>query len=309
MSGTPLLLKSQLRFLARNPIGTAATLLGIALAVTSVVTVHLTGKTLASAVRDTEAFAGYSHVVTRPNLSEEHYFDLRLRWRQGEWPELAGLLPMVEGTVRIGGEHRRLVGIEPLADIGHSESALGRSGEEPAAAAVPALLERFLVEDVVATSERIVHAGRRHGDVPDGVALLALAQGSVLLADLPTAWGLLERPGQLDAIWLRTDAAPELAENLWGWLEALLPGLSAALDPPPGPRMEGYVVTPAANWQGLGRYADAVVFNLGALGALALLVAAFWRRKWQSPASGVASARYSGCWRLASPGVCLPHCR
>ena len=150
VSGMLLLLRSQLRFLARNPVGTAVTVFGIALAVTSVVTVHLTGQTLAGAVRDTQAFAGYSHVATRPSLTEESYFALRARWRSGEWSELAGLLPVVEGTVRIGGELRRLVGIEPLADIGYSDRAM--AGADPSEAAMPAGLERFLTADVVATS-------------------------------------------------------------------------------------------------------------------------------------------------------------
>ena len=265
-----LLLRSQLRFLARNTVGTGVTGLGIALAVTSVVTVHLTGQTLADSVRDTQALAGYSHVATRTNLTEERYFKLRARWRAGEWPELAGLLPVVEGTVHIGGEFRRLVGIEPLADIGHSDRALGAP-----AAPMPVALERFLTEDVLATSERVVQAALAHGDTPPDTSLVALADGDVLLADLPTAWRLLERPGQLDAVWLRTEAPPRGVRLPMQWLEALLPGLSAALDPPPGPRIDGFVVTPAANWQGVGRYADAVVFNLGALGALALLVAGF----------------------------------
>ena len=278
VSGMLLLLRSQLRFLARNPVGTAVTVFGIALAVTSVVTVHLTGRALAGAVRDTQAFAGYSHVATRPSLTEESYFALRARWRGGEWSELAGLLPVVEGTVRIGGELRRLVGIEPLADIGYSDRAM--AGADPSEAAMPAGLERFLTADVVATSERVLQAAMEHGDLPQDTSLVALADGDVLFADLPTAWRLLERPGQLDAIWLRTEGAPTGVERSMPrleaqWLEALLPGLSAALDPPAGPSIDGFVVTPAANWQGIGRYADAVVFNLGALGALALLVAGF----------------------------------
>ncbi len=270
-----LLLRSQLRFLARNPVGTAVTGLGIALAVTSVVTVHLTGQTLADSVRDTQALAGYSHVATRPNLTEEDYFKLRARWRDGEWSELAGVLPMVEGTVRIGSEFRRLVGIEPLADIGHSDRTLTSTPTGSPVAPMPAALERFLTEDVLLTSERVVQAALAHGDTPGDTSLVALADGDVLLADLPTAWRLLERPGQLDALWLRTEAPPTGVRLPMQWLEALLPGLSAALDPPPGPRIGGFVVTPAANWQGVGRYADAVVFNLGALGALALLVAGF----------------------------------
>ncbi len=270
-----LLLRSQLRFLARNPIGTGVTGLGIALAVASVVTVHLTGQTLADSVRDTQALAGYSHVATQPNLTEEAYFKLRTRWRDGEWSELAGLLPVVQGTIRTGGEFRRLLGIEPLADMGHSDRALVSPTTGAPVAPMPVGLERFLTADVLVTSERVVQAALAHGDTPRDTSLVALADGDVLLADLPTAWRLLERPGQLDAVWLRTEAPPTGLMLPMQWLEALLPGLSAALDPPPGPRIDGFVVTPAANWQGVGRYADAVVFNLGALGALALLVAGF----------------------------------
>ena len=275
MSVVSLLLRSQLRYLARNPVATGVTVLGIALAVTSVITVHLTGQNLSAAVRDTQALAGYSHVATRPSLTEKDYFALRTRWRDGEWPELAGLLPVVEGTIRVGGEYRRLVGIEPLADMGHSDRALGRPVGAASPAAMPAELERFLTEDVLATSERVVNAAIEHGDTPRDVTLVALAVGDVLIADLPTAWRLLSRPGQLDAIWLRTGDAPRAHRLLVQGLEKLLPGIGAAFEPPPGPRIGGFVVTPAANWGGIGRYADAVVFNLGALGALALLVAGF----------------------------------
>ena len=265
--GLALLAKSQLRDAARHPVGAAATLVGVALAVLAVTAVHLVSQSVrAGLVGAGGGVDWHTHVATRPNLSEEDYFDLRRRWRRGELRGVEALYPVVDGYVRIDGRARRLIGFDPLA-------GLRGVGADPVFGGA-ASSSRFLLGDALAVAppdaQAIRAAGGRVANVP--VALHEVEDVGVVLADLPTAQRLVGREGELDAVWLQVENP---RSRLLDWANGLLPGIAAALPEAGNPVIDGFRVTSLSRWNPARRFADATAFNLGMLALLSLLMAVF----------------------------------
>ena len=265
--GLALLAKSQLRDAARHPVGAAATLVGVALAVLAVTAVHLVSESVrAGLVGAGGGVEWHTHVATRPNLSEEDYFDLRRRWRRGELRGVEALYPVIDGYVRIDGRARRLIGFDPLA-------GLRGVGADPVFGGA-ASSSRFLLGDALAVAppdaQAIRAAGGRVANVP--VALHEVEDVGVVLADLPTAQRLVGREGELDAVWLQVENP---RSRLLDWADGLLPGIAAALPEAGNPVIDGFRVTSLSRWNPARRFADATAFNLGMLALLSLLMAVF----------------------------------
>ena len=265
-AGRTLLAKSQLRYSARHPVGSLATLVGVALAVLAVTAVHLVSESVRDGLAATGGVSWHTHVATRPNLSEDDYFALRRRWRRGELPAVAAVFPVVDGYVRVGGRTQRLLGFDPLAGL--------RGVGDSAGLGVPGSSSRFLLEDVLAVEPRAAAAVRAAGgqvaNLP--VALQEVEGVGVLLGDLPTAQRLLRREGELDAVWLRVENA---SSRLVDWADGLLPGIAAALPEAANPMIDGFRVTSLAQGNPARRFANAIAFNLGMLALLSLLMALF----------------------------------
>ena len=265
------LLKSQLRFARWHPVGALASLAGITLAVMAVVTIHLLSQ---SVRRSLDSWPGesqsHTHVLTATTLSEADYFNLRRRWRQGEFNAVQAMAPVVDDFIDIGGEAYRVVGLDPLAGgfgggaTTGSRDAASNSGE-------------FLTGDVVLASTetaRAIAAASMPVAVvvaPDRDAAIPIAAAGVVVADLPTAQRLLDREGQLDAVWLTVAST---RSRLLRWLDLLLPGIAAALPRYADPAIDGFEIVAARQWNPASRFADALAFNLGALSMLSLLMAA-----------------------------------
>lgn len=262
-----LLAKSQLRDAARHPVGAAATLVGVALAVLAVTAVHLVSQSVrAGLVGAGEGANWHTHVATRPSLSEEDYFDLRRRWRRGELRGVEALYPIIDGYVRIDGRARRLIGFDPLAGLRGVDADPTFGGA--------ASSSRFLLGDALAVAppdaQAIRAAGGRVANVP--VALHEVEDVGVVLADLPTAQRLVGREGELDAVWLQVENP---RSRLLDWADGLLPGIAAALPEAGNPAIDGFRVTSLSRWNPARRFADATAFNLGMLALLSLLMAVF----------------------------------
>lgn len=260
-----LLLKSHARFAWRHPVAVAAALVGVTLAVMAVVAVHLVGTALRASLGTATSvgLAGYTHVLTRAHLTETDYFALRQRWRRGQLPTVEALIPVIDDTVRVAGAPRRLVGFDPLSGPGVGAAA-GSAGAQ---------YREFLMHDVVfANAETAAAIARTDRVAGLPVRVVDAADNDILLADLPTAQRLLRRDGDLDAIWVRVVSA----RSRWlAILDALLPGVEAALPSYADPIVDGYQVTARRRWNPLARFADASIFNLGILALLSLLMAAF----------------------------------
>ena len=263
----PTLIKSHGRFLRRHPVGSLATLVGITLAVMAVATVHVVSQSIRGTL---DALPGgslaHSHVVTAPTLSEQGYFRLRQRWRQGEFPSVAAMAPAIDDYIDLGGQPTRIVGFDPLAGLAAATAVQKHSGRPDAT---------FLTGDTVIATTATAEAIRRAGiDVDVVEASSRPDAGSApdtLLADLPTAQRLLGREGQIDAVWLRVDG---VRAGLLETLDAILPGITAALPRYADPAIDDYRVVATRRWNPTSRFADAMAFSLGALAMLSLLMAA-----------------------------------
>lgn len=313
-----LLLLAQLRFVARAPWSALTAVLGVALAVASIVAVHLIGTAVS---RSLDAawpphLADLSHLLSRPGLSADDYFRLRDAWRAGSgpWaetavpaaPALTALVPVIEGYVRIGTQRVRVLGADWLA-YGSATEADGRrcrAGRNPpdgrflhesrsvgasaagATAGLPAW--RLLETDAVMADRALGVAAQAWLPVADAryrvVAVVDSGLGPALFADIATAQRLLGRSAdELDFI------GAALVDPWTGWrraLDAAMPGIAAGLPQAElsvgelaaggsGGLLTDLVARPVAAELPATAFARAVLFNVGALGLLALLVAWF----------------------------------
>ncbi len=278
------LLKSQLRFAIRHPVGPATCLAGVVIAVLAVVVVHLVSLSIRTNLAE-PSIAGHTHVVTGETLTEAGYFELRRRWRQtgadgGErdWARaVVAMFPVIEGFVDIRGQPRRVLGFDPVAAGNVAELAVRQTSTQATAADPPRDnslgFDRFITDDVVMVSSGIARDIEADGGRVAGLAVDTIDSPTrVVLADLPTAQRLLNRGGEVDAVWLRL---ADVRTRLLDWLDHLLPGITASLPKYADPAIPGYTVTATTRWNPSRRFADAILFNLGMLSLLCLLMAAF----------------------------------
>ncbi|MCY4059912.1 MAG: FtsX-like permease family protein [Gammaproteobacteria bacterium] len=282
---TVLLLRSQLRFAIRHPVGMVASIVGVTVAVLAVVTVHLVGHSIRDDLDDF-LIAGHTHVATGETRDESSYFELRQRWRdsgttQPDWTRsVVAMFPVIEGHVEIQGQPRRLVGFDPVAawGLGGGTLAASRPGTDYGA---------FMIDDAVMVSSATARDIAAVGGSINGTPVVVLEGATeVVLADLPTAQRLLGRDSEIDAVWLRVADA---RSRLFVWLDQLLPGIAASLPRYSDPVIEGFEVTAANRWNPSRRFADAILFNLGMLSVLCLLMAGFIA--FQASASNAARRR------------------
>jgi putative ABC transport system permease protein len=249
-----LLTLSQLRFFRLAPWSTLTVLLGVTLAVSSIVAVHQISQRVVESLASVTPpqLVGVTHQLSRADLTMADYFQLRARWRAGELEGVSALMPIVEGSVEAG----RLLGVDAFSGV---PAALG--------------LALLLPDQVLAgeTSGRV--AGERILSAGGSLEVARLVPGlpeNLLVTDIGTAQVALGRSDDaLDAIGVVVRAP---SQRLIDWLDRLMPGFSAGigfqtLDIP------GWTVTEAAASEPTLAFSRSVLFNLGALGSLALVVA------------------------------------
>ena len=306
------------RFFARTPWTTLTALFGLSLGVASTVAVHLIGLSMAQSLQANRLphLAGLTHLAEKSGATMGDYFELRSRWRAGELPEVLGLVPMVDGQIVVGGRRFHVIGADWLALQGLPRQGGGQGGFRPGSIMVDAGL-------AVAEGDRLHLAGR---DWPVA-AVIDSGIRDALFADIGDALYLLRAPP--DALSRVGVATRDPWKRLRSWLEALLPGLSAGLpeksrglslpfrDTSAAARQVAgapgeWELHPAAFERPSAGFANSILFNLGALGALALLVSWFliyqvsvlWLRR-QAPVLdslsvlGASRVVLAGCFLLA----------
>ena len=262
-----LLIKGQLRYLARTPGATLASVIATALGTMSVVAVHLLSEDIKAGldVQGALPIPGYTHVVRGTDLTWDAYFDARDRWRQGHAPRVEAMMPLIAGQALVDGRTLRVLGVDMLAD-GYP-GAPGPFNEDPSAGDSSRML---LGDGIVAGRSLGLAAGdivRAGGIVVEVVAVAANAEDTVF-ADIPTALGILGRTGP-SAILIRARGGEPAIER---WF----PGSTAAFDIGTAIELgQGLTARALDETEPTRRFALAILFNLGALGVLALFVAAF----------------------------------
>ena len=243
-----------LRFLARTPWSTAMALIGMALGVTSIVSVHLVSASISSRLDGLVpgALAEYSHYLHRDNLHTADYFALRKQWRAGALPAITQLSPLVDATTTLEGQSVRVLGADLLA----SPPSVGVTDIAEQFSWHGAWVDKSLKDQLSIPINGIIEA-------PKGT----------LLADIATAHDLLGWPThQLSYVGLVLgDAFAGTIETA----EKLLPGFGAGF-PSARPRLDlapGWQLISTAEQYPAREFGKSILFNISALGMLALLVA------------------------------------
>ncbi|MFU8817416.1 MAG: ABC transporter permease [Pseudomonadales bacterium] len=293
-----LLVKSQIRFLRQAPWSAATALLGVALGVASVVAVHLISAQVERSLDEAAPphLAGLTHLLDRPGIRADDYFDLRDGWRNRPATAITALVPLVEGHVLLDGRSVLVLGADWLA----MPPASGRGTTTGGAAwSVPLDVivgEALLVDGSLErrAGDRVSVAGRSFRVAEE----LESGLGPALIADIAAAQQMLQLPPQ--SLSLVGMAVADPWESWRRWLNRLMPGFAAGFPQPSALALDALLSQidgDAAAWRAIpvtaerpsAAFARAVLFNLGALGTLALLVAWFliyqvgviWRRRQQ----------------------------
>ena len=243
-----------LRFLARTPWSTAMAVMGMALGVTSIVSVHLVSASISGRLDGLvpPALAVYSHYLHRDQLDTADYFALRRLWRAGAFPSVKQLSPLVDETTQLEGQSVRVLGADLLA----SQPSAGVSTVAEQFSWNGAWVDESLKDQLSLPINGIIQA-------PKGT----------LLADIATAHDLLGWPAnQLSYIGVGLSdtfaVAKETAEKLLPGFGAGFPSFMPSLDLSPGWQLIG-----TAEQYPAREFGKSILFNISALGMLALLVA------------------------------------
>lgn len=251
---------SQVRFLLRTPWSTLTVWTGIVLGIASVVAVHQISIRVDRSLQSVTPahLENVSFLLEKPHLSAADYFGLRRAWRAGEHPEIRWLMPVVEGEIRLRGRTVSVIGVDALA----GDLAAGARGiatfSMPRSVAASAPLG-------MAVGEKFSVAGVEYSVV----TTFDSNAGALLFADLGTAQELLGmRSGELSRIAVNV-AEPWAA--IRQFLDQLLPGFAAGF-PMRTWVLDGWQVRSLDTELPSLAFARSVLFNLGALGSLALVV-------------------------------------
>lgn len=247
------------RFLLRTPWSTFMALVGVTLGVVSIVSVHLISATINTRL-DTlvpQQLAGYTHFLHHDSISAEDYFELRLKWRQGQFPKIVSLAPLIDESQVIDGHRVRVIGL----DLFSSSDGLAGMGIVQAPQAFNwsgVWVDESLIDQLSLPINGILSA-------PEGT----------LVADIGTAQTILDwTDNQISYIGL------ELEEPLATpirWIEQLLPGFSAGFSSPESgfDSLSEFELLSFSDQHPARSFGQSILFNISALGLLALLVAWF----------------------------------
>jgi putative ABC transport system permease protein len=186
----------------------------------------------------------------------EDYFRLRARWRAGDLPALSHVMPVVEGSMLVADRTLSIVGLDAFSGV---PEALGLAFL-PVGQGIVSPDSGYSVGDRLDAGGFAVRVARLHDAVPRGMLLTDIGTAQVALGFDDSALTSV-------AVIVRTPL-----QRILTWSDRLMPGFSAGIRVPEW-RLEGWTVrTLDAELPSLA-FARSVLFNLGALGSLALVVA------------------------------------
>lgn len=268
--------------------------LGVILGVASIVSVHLISTTVAveldnlipAPLRDMDAALTRAEGVTA-----KEYYALRLAWRAERVSGVDNLWPVIDESMLVDGKRVRLLGIDfvnrpgrlpdrmvSLSGVGVDQHEVG-SGEDFFSHIDSGLWVSTNVRAALVQDERFRNLR----------VLGELALDDVILLDIGTAQTLLDWASEERISYVGVGLDNSLQET-YAWIDGIAPGASAGLPDRVPLIVPGWLSKTTGELQPADRFGRAVLFNIGALGLLALVVAWFliyqvaaaWlRRLWQ----------------------------
>lgn len=182
------LVKSEVRDIRRNLLSTSLVAISLSIGVMSVLVTHELSVSILDRFSRTGVQGLYDQVVQLETRSEDEYFQVRRRWRDGELPEVTHMVPVIEGILQIDGRVLNVLGYDPIATMPTLDDTTRGMQADP----------RFLVEDsVIAIGTELKPNERVQGA---SVISSEDARRRQLIADLPTAQRLLGREGEVDTL-------------------------------------------------------------------------------------------------------------
>lgn len=253
------------RFLARTPWSTGIALIGMTLASVSMVAVHQVSVAIEQQTRATSLvdLGDYNFFLHKARIDGAEYFALLRRWRAGEMAQIGHMAPVVDERRYLDDKAVRIVGIDLFSHrIG--QLIVSQSGAQASDDTIPSLSGAWIASDL---------EGHWSGAV-NGV--LALPEGTALM-DIGSAQDLLGY--QQDRISYIAVKVADPWAAIKRTLNALAPGIGAGLpllEPDLGfIRAAGFDVISLEAQNPANQLGRSILFNVGALGMLALVVAWF----------------------------------
>ncbi len=242
------------RFIARKPWSSAMALVGMTLGVVSIVSVHLISASISSQLDQLVPgqLSGFTHFLHREQLTASDYFELRKQWRRGEYPDVESIAPIIDETADLGGKAVRVIGVDLL----NPDQVVRDTTGDSRFSWNGVWIDQSLIGQIDLPVNGVIEA-------PVGTLLADIGPAQTLLS-----WG----PERLSYLGMRVD------DPFSRWmreLEALLPGFGAGF-PSVAPTFslpEGWQMVAMAEQYPAREFGKSVLFNISALGLLALLVA------------------------------------
>ncbi len=260
--------------------------LGVVLGVTSIVSVHLVSASVAAQLDSLvpAPLQGLDLALTRKNglVKATDYFALRKAWRADELTDVQDLWPVIDESLLVGGRRVRVLGIDFIARI----DALPTNFEGFDAARASSLTNVGQSVWLAKNLRDIVEADARFETLTIAGELDLV---DVILLDIGPAQALLGW-AQQDTISYVALAMKNPILDTYRWLDDVAPGASAGLPEIAPIDIPEWQTKGVGELQPADRFGRAVLFNVGALGLLALVVSWFliyqvavaWlRRLWQ----------------------------
>ncbi|MDG2278725.1 MAG: hypothetical protein P8L31_12255, partial [Pseudomonadales bacterium] len=260
--------------------------LGVVLGVTSIVSVHLVSASVAAQLDGLvpAPLQGLDLALTRKNglVKATDYFELRKAWRADELKGVQDLWPVIDESLLVKGRRVRVLGIDFIARI----DALPTDSEGFDAARTSSLTNVGQSVWLAKNLRDIVEADARFETLTVAGELDLV---DVILLDIGPAQALLGW-AQQDTISYVALAMKNPILDTYRWLDDVAPGASAGLPEIAPIDIPEWQTKGVGELQPADRFGRAVLFNVGALGLLALVVSWFliyqvavaWlRRLWQ----------------------------
>gem|GEM_PF-420442 len=260
-----MILRAVFRYLLRTPWSSAMALLGVALAVTSIVSVHLISAVVVERLDRLlpAQLLEYSHFLHRQEAAQtdvlEGYFELRQRWRSGLLAGVTRVGPIIDESITLAGRSVRLLGLDLLggspmqtADTPTSEETVTRRLSWQGV---------WVSEDLEDIAPRPING------------VLEVAEG-LILADIGVAQSLLGWPDtRISYVGLKYDSSASRVQRV---AERILPGFGAGLPrTQPQSPLEAWTIREFSEQNPTAEFGRSVLFNISALALLALLVSWF----------------------------------
>ncbi len=266
-----MIVRAFFRFLLKTPYSLALAILGVTMGVASITSVHIVSANVSLQLDRLTTFGltEFTHVLQMAGnaaegggapLDADTFFAMRAAWRNGEYPSIDAMSVVIDENTEVAGRNVRVIGVD-VFDGAVFDSLTAETGQVE--------MGSFDIDSVWIDEELV-------DGLPYAVNGVLAAGSRVLVCDIGLAQSILDwPPTKLSYIGVKVR---DPWASLRALAERLAPGISAGI---PESQMHSLTDALAGKWQVIsieaqnpaGQFGRSVLFNVGALGVLAMVVA------------------------------------